>query len=71
MTHVCKNTLSVKHILLQCPIIIDLFQKNRYNFNDCNNVRDILYNTDIIIYIVKLIAHSPVGKIFSSNITSM
>ena len=63
MTHVCKNILSVKHILLQCPIIIDLFQKNRYNFNDCNNVRDILYNTDIIISTVKLIVHNPVGKL--------
>ena len=29
----------------------------------CNNVRDILYNTDIIISIVKWIAHSPVGKL--------
>ena len=71
MTYVCKNVLSVKHILLECPITIDLFQKNGYGFTDCNNVRDILYNTDIIIYIVKLIVHSPVGKIFSSNITSM
>ena len=61
MACVCKNILSVKHILLQFLITIDLFQKNGYDFNDCNNVRDILYNTDIIIYIVKLIVHSPVG----------
>ena len=63
MTCVCKNILSVKHILPECPITIDLFQKNGYDFNDCNNVRDILYNTDIIISIVKLIVHSHVGKL--------
>ena len=63
MTHVCKNILSVKHMLPECLIAIDLFQKDGYNFNDCNNVRDILYNTDIIIFIVKLIVHSPVGKL--------
>ena len=32
-------------------------EKKRYDFNACNNVRDILYNTDIINYIVKLIVH--------------
>ena len=63
MTCVCKNILSVKHILLECPITTDLFQKNGYDFDDCNNVRDILYNTDIRISIVKLIVHSPVGKL--------
>ena len=63
MTCVCKNILSVKHIVLECPITIDLFQKHGYDFNDCNNVRDILYYTDIIISIVKLIVHSPVGKL--------
>ena len=62
MTCVFKNILSVKHILLECVITIDLFQKNGYDFNDCNNVRDILYNTDIIS-VVKLIVHSPVGKL--------
>ena len=36
---------------------------NGYDFNDCNNVRDILYNTDIIISVVKLIVYSPVGKL--------
>ena len=41
----------VKHMLLECPITTDLFQKNGYDFNDCDNVRlrDILYNTDIYI----------------------
>ena len=50
-------------MLPECLIVIDLFQKDGYNFNDCNNVRDILYNTDIIVVIVKLIVHSPVGKL--------
>ena len=42
MTSVCKNTLSVKHILLECPITTELFQKNGYDLNAYNNVRDIL-----------------------------
>ena len=63
MAGVCRNIPSVKHILLECPVTVDLFQKNDYDFNDCNNVRDILYNTDIVISIAKLIAHSPVGKL--------
>ena len=77
VTCVCKNILSVKLILLECPITTDLFQKNEYDFNACNNVRDILYNTDIISSIFRLIVHSPVGKIaelkiifWGSNITS-
>ena len=28
VTYVCKNILSVKHILLECPITTELFQKN-------------------------------------------
>ena len=36
VTCVCKNILSVKHILLEYPITIDLFQKNGYDFNYCN-----------------------------------
>ena len=60
---VCKNILSVKHILLEYHITTELFQKNGYDFNACNNVRGILYNTDIISSIVKLIVHSPVGKL--------
>ena len=31
-----------------------LFQKNEYDFNACNNVRDILYNTDVINSFAKL-----------------
>ena len=52
-----------------------------YDLNAYNNVRDILYNTDVITNIVRSIVHSPVGKnlyiyIFfflggGSNITSM
>ena len=33
------------------------------DLNAYNNVRDILYNTDVITNIVKLIVHSPVGKL--------
>ena len=41
-----------------------LLQKNGYDFNAaCNNVRDILYNADVITSIVKLIIHSLVGKL--------
>ena len=58
VTCVCKNILSVKHILL-----VQLFQKNGYDFNACNNVRDILYNNDVINFIVILIVFSPVGKL--------
>ena len=42
----------------------ELFQKNGYDFNACNNISDNLYNTDIIESIVKLIVHSLVGKLF-------
>ena len=44
--------LSVRHILLECPITTELFQKNGYDLNAYNNVRDILYNTDVITNIV-------------------
>ena len=37
--------------------------ENGYELNAYNNVRDILYNTDVIINIVKSIVHSPVGKL--------
>ena len=38
-------------------------EKNGYDFNACNNVRDILYNINIINSIAKLIVHNPVGKL--------
>ena len=63
VTRVCKNILSVKHILLECSITTELFQKNGYDFNACYNIWDILCNTDIINSIVKLIVHRPVGKL--------
>ena len=48
VTCVCKNILSIQHILLECPITTELFQKNGYDLNAYNNVRDILYNSDVI-----------------------
>ena len=65
MTCVCKKILSVKHILLECPITTELFQKNGYDLNAYNSVRDIVYNNDVITNVVKLIVHSPVGKLVS------
>ena len=62
-TIICKNILSVKHIPLECPITTELFQKNGYDFNACNNVRVILYYTDVINSVVKLIVRSLVGKL--------
>ena len=38
-------------------------EKNGYDLNAYNNVRDILYNTDVITNIVRSIVHSPVGKL--------
>ena len=63
VTCVCKNILSVKHILLECPITTELFQKNGYDLNAYNNVRDILYKNDFITNIVKSIVHSLGGKL--------
>ena len=40
-----------------------LFHKSGYDFNASDNVRDILYATDVINPVVKLIVHSPVGKL--------
>ena len=62
-TKYSQNVLSVKHILLECPITTELFQKNGYDLSACNSVTDILYNTDVINHIVKWIVHSPVGKL--------
>ena len=46
-----------------CRITTELIQKNGYDLNAYNNVRDMLYNIDVIINIVKSIVHSPVGKL--------
>ena len=40
-----------------------VISENRYDFNACNNVRDILCNTDVINSIIKLVLHSPVGNL--------
>ena len=45
-------------MLLECPITAELFQKNGCDLNAYNNVRDILYNTDVFTNIVRSI----VGK---------
>ena len=64
MTSVCKNILSIKHILLECPITtVSSGGNNGYDLNAYNNVRDILYNTDVITNTVKSIVHSHVGKL--------
>ena len=47
MWHACVE-LSVNHILLECPITTVISEKNGYDLNAYNNVRDILYNTDVI-----------------------
>ena len=46
-----------------CRITTELIQKNGYDLNAYNNIRDILYNTDVIINTVKSIVHSSVGKL--------
>ena len=38
-------------------------RKNGYDFNACNNVRDSLYDAEMISSIVKLTVHSPEGKL--------
>ena len=43
-----------------------VISENGYGFNARNFVRDILYNTDIITSVLKLIVHSPVGKLYCS-----
>ena len=52
-----KNILSVKHILLECPITTELFRKNGYDFNARYNGINIFYDTDIIKPIIKLIVY--------------
>ena len=36
---------------------------NGYDFNVCNNVRDILHNPNVVASIVKFIAHGPMGNL--------
>ena len=37
--------------------------KGGYDFTACNNVRDTLCKTDVLISLVKLIVHSTVDKL--------
>ena len=60
---VCKNILSLKYILLECPITRVILEKNGCDFNAYNNVKDSLNNTDVINSIVKLIVRIHVGKL--------
>ena len=46
-----------------CSITTELFKKNGYDLNACNNIRDVFYNADVLTNIVKSIVHSPVGKL--------
>ena len=39
-----------------------LLQKNGYDLNPCNTVKDILYNTDVASSVVNLIVQSPVSE---------
>ena len=63
MTCICNNAISVNHILAECPTTTEIFQKNGYDFNACITVNIIVHNTDVIACIVKLIVHSPAGKL--------
>ena len=43
--------------------------ENGYDFTGCNNVRDILCNTDVITSVAKLMVHKPVCKlIYVTNV---
>ena len=67
--YLCKNSLSVKHILFECPITTVISEEEKKKkkkekkmemiFNACKNLRVILYNTEVINSIVELIVHSP------------
>ena len=59
---ICTNPISVYHILLECPITTALLKKDGYDFTSCNSVTviDIVYTTNVIIPIAKLIVRSPV-----------
>ena len=63
---ICADALSVNRILLECPFT-SYFRKTktktkkkkkRYDFTVCNNVRGIMYKTNVVTSIVRLIVHS-------------
>ena len=60
VTCICKNILSVKHILLK---IMSYYHTENGYITLMYQRKDILYNTDFINYIVKLIVNSPVVKL--------
>ena len=64
INYVVRALLQAVSELCLC-ITTELFQKNGYDLNACN--RDILYNNDVINHIIKLIVHSPVGKLVEYN----
>ena len=51
----------IVRILHECPI--EVFQKNGFQFDACNKVRDIFYNSDVITSSVKVIVHSLAGNL--------
>ncbi|MCB4748308.1 MAG: hypothetical protein LGB54_06945 [Sulfurovum sp.] len=59
---VCSHQGDIRPQKQQQQILPQLFQKNGYDLNACNDIRDILYNTDVITNIVKSSLHSPVEK---------
>ena len=48
----CDTHLYVNYKLLAYPITTELFLKDGYDFTTCNNVRDVLYDTDVLTFIV-------------------
>ena len=67
MTSIYTNPLSVIHIFFECAITTNLFVKDGYDFNVCNNVKGILYNTNVKTSVVKFIVHIPVGKLINTT----
>ena len=61
VTCICTNPVSVYHIQLEYHNSIISLRLVCLYFS--NNVICILYNTDVISYVAKLITHSPVGKL--------
>ena len=59
---VCYIYIYIYIVGHECPITTAFFKKDGYDLTSCNSVIDILYNTDDIIAIAKLIVRSPVGK---------
>ena len=54
LNYICNIQLTIFNFLFSVESDDD--------FNACNNIRDVYYNTDIINSIANLIVHTPVGK---------